>query len=161
MTVHSIGSAGALTWSVRNSLLRYVTVIAGGTLEINDGVTVDESGVFTFPLRSAVQDGEDRRLSFSGSVRFRAHHGFLDIRIIDPEVIIGPAGGVVVARTDDTEAIIPIASAGPVVPTVDGTDLDWSAVPTRLLDTAVALFGDVYPTGTEMAPFSATVTLDS
>lgn len=124
-------------------------------------VKVDERGSFTFPLKNAIQEGDDRRLSFAGSLRFTAHHGLLDIRIIDPEVIIGPRAGVLVARIDDTDTVEPIVSVGAAEPTRDGQDLVWHALPSALLGTAVALFGDVYPAGTEMAPLELRLTLDS
>jgi hypothetical protein len=56
---------------------------------IEGGVTEDEDGQFVFALR-AVQKGDDWRLSFAGSVHFIAHHGLLDILIMDPELVIGP-----------------------------------------------------------------------
>ena len=158
----SASAGGTLRWAVRDSLLRYVTVIAGGAYETSEDVSVDEGGVFCFPLRRAESEGEDRRLSFAGRLHFTAHHGALDIRIIDPEVIIGPAGGVIVARTgDDDPTIVPIVAAGAVAPRVDGATLEWASVPTRLLDDGVPLFGDVYPAGTDMAPFGMSLTLDS
>ena len=124
--------------------------------------TVGEGGVFTFPLTSVQSEGDDRRLSFTGWLHFAAHHGLLDITIADPEVIIGPGGGVLVARTgDDYETIMPIVVVDPVLPTADGHDLVWKTGPTRLLADAVPLFGDVYPEGTDMASFVMSLALDS
>ena len=149
---------GSLRWAVRDSLLRYVTVIAGGTYEVSDDVTVDEQGVFTFPLAGVQVEGDDRRLSFSGWLHFAAHHGLLDIRIVDPEVIIGAAGGVLVAHTgDDRETVLPIVAVDPVAPSGSGGDLVWTTAASRLLADAVPLFGNVYPEGTDMAPFVARI----
>ena len=86
----AIQAESCLRWAVRESLLRYVTVIAGGTCTVDGDAVAGEDGVFTFPLRSAVQEGDDWRLSFSGSVRFEAHHGLMDVLIKDPEVVVGP-----------------------------------------------------------------------
>jgi hypothetical protein len=153
--------SGSLRWAVRESLLHYVTVIAGGSYELSDNVTVDDAGVFTFPLRAVVKENADRRVSFAGSIRFTAHHGLLDIRIIDPEVIIGPDAGVIVARTDDSDTVIAIAATEGARATHSSGTLRWRAVPTQLLASGVALFGDVYPAGTTMAPLEMSITLDS
>jgi hypothetical protein len=153
-------AAASLQWAVRDSLLRYVLVIAHGTCATDGGVTMDESGVFGFGLRSAteVSDGE-WRLSFAGSVRFTAHHGFLDILIEDPTVDIGPQGGVLSATTGGGRTAI--ARLGAAVPGRDGDRLVWPAIGSELLESAVETFGGVYPAGTEMAPLALHVPLTS
>jgi hypothetical protein len=153
-------AAASLQWAVRDSLLRYVLVIAHGTCATDGGVTMDESGVFGFGLRSAteVSDGE-WRLSFAGSVRFTAHHGLLDILIEDPAVAIGPRGGLLSATTGSGHT--PIALLGPAVPVRDGDRLVWPAIGSELLESAVETFGGVYAAGTEMAPLALRVPLTS
>jgi hypothetical protein len=155
-------SAGSLTWAVRDSLMRYVTVIAGGSYEIDGPASVDDSGVFTFPLVRAVSADGGWRLLFSGSLHFTAHHGLLDIRIIDPEIVVRPGSGALLARTDtDSAALTAIVELGAATPTQDGEDLVWDAVPSKLLDSAVEMFGTVYPAGTAMAPLGIRITIDS
>lgn len=162
MTVsHDAMNRGSLTWAVRDSLLRYVTVIAGGSYRVEDGATVAEDGQFTFPLRNAVQTGGQWRLSFAGCVRFTAHHGFLDVRIADPEYVTGPGSGVLSARTDDDGTITLVAATGAEEPEQDGVDLVWMSNDVHLLETAVELFGGVYPAGTDLAPLKVRASLDS
>lgn len=153
---------GSLTWAVRDSLMRYVTVIAGGSFDIDGPASIDGSGVFTFPLVRAESSDGGWRLMFSGSLHFTAHHGLLDIRIIDPEIVVRPASGTLYARTDaDSPALTAIVELGAAAPTDDGADLVWDAVPSQLLDSAVEMFGSVYPTGTPMAPLGIRITIDS
>ncbi|MCZ9881963.1 HtaA domain-containing protein [Arthrobacter sp. B2a2-09] len=160
--LHDEVDRGSLTWAVRDSLLRYVTVIARGSFVVEDGTTVTDDGAFTFPLRNAVQVGNEWRLSFGGSVRFTAHHGFLDIRIAKPELVMGPEGGVLSARTDDggvTTTLIAVTGAEELGR--EGTDLLWTATDVHLLETGVELFGGVYPAGTGLAPLKIRASLDS
>jgi hypothetical protein len=153
---------GSLTWSVRDSLMRYVTVIAGGSYDIDGPASVDDSGLFTFPLARAVSSDSGWRLLFSGSLHFTAHHGLLDIRIIDPEIVVRPTSGTLLARTVmDSAALTAIVELGAATPAQDGDDLVWDAVPSKLLDSAVEMFGTVYPAGTAMAPLGIRITIDS
>ena len=145
-----------LRWAVRESLLRYVTVIAGGTCTVDGEAVEGEDGVFTFPLRGAVQEGDDWRLSFSGSVRFEAHHGLMDVLIRDPEVVVGPERGVLATHTSGDE-LLALVALDEAAPSDDGEALVWEAVPTQLASAAVALFGTVYPAGTGMAPIAIRV----
>jgi hypothetical protein len=153
-------AAAALQWAVRDTLLRYVLVIAHGTCATGGGVTMDESGVFGFGLRSAAEVSEGEwRMSFAGSVRFTAHHGVLDILIEDPTVAVGPQGGVLSATTGNGHTAI--ALLGPAVPARDGDSLVWPAIGSELLESAVETFGGVYPAGTEMAPLALHLPLTS
>lgn len=152
---------GALTWRIRGSLLGYVLRMAGGTCEVSGGATVDATGAFTFPLRHAVEVGDDWGLAFEGSVRLRGHHGVLDIVIADPELVMEGAGGVLMARTGSEApgAPTPIAVTAPARAERAGAGVVWKDVRTTLVEPAVALFGDVYAAGTELAPLSAWVAL--
>lgn len=159
---HQVGADNALTWAVRGSFLRYVTVIACGSFDVAGGVTVDGDGVFAFPVQRVASEGEDWRLSFAGSVHFLAHHGLLDVLIRDPEIVIGPDGGVLATHTGvDPDELLAVVALGAAAPTRSGAELTWTAIPSTLAVSAVDLFGTVYPAGTEMAPIGIRVTLDS
>ena len=159
---HQVGADNALTWAIRGSFLRYVTVIAGGSFDVTGGVTVDGEGVFTFPLQRVVAEGEDWRLSFAGSVHFLAHHGLLDVLIKDPEIVVGPDGGVLATHTDaDPDELLGVVALGATTAARSGAVLTWAPIPSTLAASAVDLFGTVYPAGAEMAPIGIHVTLDS
>lgn len=152
---------GTLAWAVRESLVRYITVVARGEYTVDGGVTECEGGQFVFALRRAVREDDDWRLSFAGSVHFTAHHGVLDILIKDPELVIGPQGGVLATHVSgDPDELIALATLGPASPTESGGQLVWPEVPTQLVSAGVELFGNVYPKGTDMAPLRLCVTLD-
>ncbi|MDT2005561.1 hypothetical protein FXW78_13850 [Rhodococcus opacus] len=162
MSGDRVAPTGTLAWAVRGSLVRYVTLVARGECTIEGGVPEGEDGQFVFPLRRAVQEGDDWRLSFAGSVHFIAHHGLLDILIMDPELVIGPEGGVLATRiSGDADEPIAVVSTGPASRAYSGGELVLPEVPTQLVTAGVELFGNVYPEGTDMAPLRVCVTLDS
>lgn len=154
--MQSISPHGSLRWAVLESFLRYVTVIARGSVSV-DGVETDDEGRFVFPLRAMVRKDDEWHLSFGGSVRFTAHQGFLDVLIAAPEVIIGSAsGGLATHTTDEDAPLRHLVEFGPVKPeTRNG--IVWQSVPTRLVSSAEQHFGDVYTAGHEMAPLSITL----
>ncbi|MGO1543654.1 MAG: HtaA domain-containing protein [Gulosibacter sp.] len=161
---------GSLAWAIRDSFVRYVTVIAGGSISLDD-VETDADGRFVFPLIAATQRDEDWHLSFGGAVRFTAHHGFLDVIVEAPEVLIGPNGGVLGTFTEDEDLpLLPLVeiSATPIddedTSALRDEELNtrWDSLPTQLLSAGSTHFGNVYKEGEPMAPISLRVTaLDS
>lgn len=150
------GNRGSLNWAVRDSFLRYVTVIAAGSYTV-DGIELDEHGRFAFPLAQAARDGEQWHFWFRGSVNFQAHHGFLDVTISNPEVTISPEGGLLSTATAD--GLLHIAKLAGAAPVVSDGDLHWDGISAELLPDAVGLFGDVYPAGTELSSVHLAATL--
>lgn len=151
---------GSLNWAIRDSLLRYITVIAGGTCTVSGGAGASE-GSFVFPLRSIRHADGEWYLTFGGEVRLTAHHGFLDVTLAEPEFIAGPEGGVLTVLTGGQGGRIPVALTDGVQSGSGDTDLLWHAMPAQLLPAACGLFGDAYPAGTELAPVTIRATLDS
>lgn len=150
---------GALHWSIRESFLRYVSVIAHGTVE-TDGVETDANGRFVFPLRASRRTEDGWHLSFGGSVRFTAHNGFLDVLIAAPEVILERGGGVLATHiADSPDSLLALVDIEPADPATLDQATGWEAIPTRLRETAAEHFGNVYPGGTEMAPLGISVAL--
>ncbi|WP_396638984.1 HtaA domain-containing protein [Microbacterium alkaliflavum] len=153
-------SAGALAWRVRESFIRYVAVIARGTIAVDGDAVEREPGVYAFPLRRAVQEGDDWRLSFGGSVRFVAHGGLMDVHVLDPEIVVGSDRGVLATRAGK-QGLAAIVALEPAAPVDEGTALAWHAIGTQLAPAAVGLFGDAYPAGTDMGSIEIEVALDS
>lgn len=154
-------TTGALHWAIRDSLLHYITVISRGTSELSGGVELTDTGAFSFPLRSADLIDQEWHLRFEGSVRFTAHQGFLDINIVNPEVVLGPDGGVLATRTPDSDEVtIPLARTHASTPARVEDQLVWTGIATELMAAGVGLFGDVYTAGTELSPLEIRVTLD-
>lgn len=151
-------TGGSLSWAVRDSFLRYVTVIAGGSYTA-DGVELNERNQFVFPLVQAARRGDDWHFWFTGTVNFTAHQGFLDVTIQNPEVTIGPAGGLL--STNTPEGLLHVAELSALAPNVSGDTVEWNGVLAALSASAVPLFGDVYPAGTELSALNFTATLVS
>ena len=106
--------------------------------------------------------GADWRLSFAGSVHFLAHNGLLDVLIKDPEIVVGPEGGVLATHTQgDPDELLAVVALGATERADPAAGLSLPEIPSTLAASAVDLFGTVYPAGTEMAPIGIHVTLDS
>ncbi len=93
----------ALVWGVKESFRTYVEG-AGGGIETCGGAARDADGAFVFPPTSpgrGLSFGADGTLqgalAFTGEVRFQAHGGMLNVRLIDPALEITADGGVLTA----------------------------------------------------------------
>ncbi|MFT4051485.1 MAG: HtaA domain-containing protein [Microbacterium sp.] len=139
---------GELRWAVKDSFLRYVRVIAAGTVTVSGGAGEHAEGGFFWPLREARRDDDDLVLEFAGSVRFTAHAGFLDVELRDPQLRLGGALSALSVAAEAGEGRLTIA-------TLVGEGGD--ALVPRLTEAGVPVFGDVYPAGTEFAPLTARV----
>ncbi|NRG41040.1 HtaA domain-containing protein [Rathayibacter sp. VKM Ac-2835] len=152
----------ALSWAVRDSFVHYVTMLSHGTAETSGGAQRDGAGRFVFPVDRLDQDGDDWRIAFRGAVRFQAHHGFLDVQLHDPHLVVGPSGGVLLARTAaDSRDLVPLVVTPGVPPVYDEGVLHWSGLPSQLTGSAVGLFGETYEAGTPFAPIEISVRLPS
>lgn len=150
---------GALTWRIKDSLLRYIQVIARGSARVSDGAELSEDGAFTFPLRNVERDDDRWLFTFAGEARLVAHHGMLDIRIAAPQLLIGPDSGLLSAQSGEDLRRRPIAATpgrevDPAQPVIE-------ELPATLLEQAVELFGTVYAAGAELSALNVTVSLHS
>ncbi|MEV6348166.1 HtaA domain-containing protein [Actinoplanes sp. NPDC051851] len=138
---------GALRWAVKASFVRYVRVIAAGTVEASGGAVLDAADVVTFPLVTDVLAAGSRVLGFGGAVRYTAHHGALDVTLAGLRIDLGPAGGGLSIVAGGERRII--------------ADLPSDGGPPILTREGVPVFGDVYPAGTGLAPLGLDVPIDS
>ncbi|MGW3313913.1 HtaA domain-containing protein [Streptomyces sp. NPDC001073] len=143
---------GALRWAVKDSFVRYVRTVAG-TCEATGQAELDSDGVFTFPAIGSEREADGEVFAFGGGARFHAHGGFLDIEFGALELWLTPGGGTLHVRTIDNERVA-LATTDPA-----GSEEGDPLVP-RLTDAGAALFGNVYATGTELAPLSVITLLD-
>lgn len=152
---------GSLNWAIRDSFLRYVTLIARGSCTVSGAAGV-EDGEFAFPLRRVRQVGAEWHFEFDGSVRLTAHQGFLDVTISDPWFVLGPEGGLLTVDTKvEGEPRLAVAVTDAAQPVANDGGFLWAAIPSRLLAAAAGLFGDAYPGGSELAPVTIRAALDS
>jgi hypothetical protein len=144
----------ALRWAVKSSFTRYVQVVAAGRCEAADGAEASADGAFTFPLLEAAQDDGGWWFSFGGSVRFSAHHGFLDVDLRGLE-LRSTADGTGLSIANAEGGRVTIATMEYAVPLNDPGAPRWQGLVPRLTEAGVGVFGDVYPVGTELAPLDA------
>ncbi|GAA5033790.1 HtaA domain-containing protein [Microbacterium fluvii] len=133
-----------LEWSVKLSLLMYVTSAPGGRLEV-DGVT-SERGTFRFPLEEVGADGS---LRFGGSVAFFAHHGAFITTLSHLQLTPGALGWAV--------SYTPPGADGPIVAWRTGAPAPEAAGVTELPVVALteggaAAFGGYYAAGEAFDP---------
>ncbi|MEU7382124.1 MULTISPECIES: HtaA domain-containing protein [unclassified Streptomyces] len=131
-----------LCWSIRQSFERYV-LAAGGTVSCGDGAR-REGDVFVF-------DGErmaEGSYRFTGSVRFEAHGGFLDVLIADPmvECADGDARMTVAVSPEPSGRRVHLARV------VDLAGTEPAVANLRLTVEGARLLGDVYSPGDLLDP---------
>lgn len=155
-------TTGSLRWAVKDSFARYVAVVAAGTTETCAGASASADGTFRWPLGAVTRDDDRWVLEFTGSVHFVAHHGLLDVDLRDPELSLSQGSGILSIRAPETSSRIAIAAvSAPEGSSSDDDEDGWTTLAVHLTDAGVGVFGNVYPLGTELAPISARVTLDS
>ena len=134
-----------LAWAIKTSFLRYVES-AGGSISLAPPA-VWVSGRFVFP-RNERSDGQGGvRLTFDGEVAIRAYGGLLDVQIADLTVLLDGDRGLVSAATLDRSRRYDLAHLTRRSAAETAGSVEFDAV---LHESAVALFGDVYPPGTEL-----------
>ncbi|MFT4306597.1 MAG: HtaA domain-containing protein [Microbacterium sp.] len=145
-----MSDAGELRWAVKDSFLRYVRVIAAGTVTVEGGASEQEDGGFSWPLRAVRREDGALLLEFAGSVRFQAHAGFLDVDLREPRLRLHEGGGELDIAPESAPERLTIATI----------DAAGDALVPRLSEAGVPVFGNVYAVGTELAPLLARVAVD-
>lgn len=140
---------GMLIWGVKESLLKYLTGMARGVIEVFDEAELTDQGI-RFPSA----DDAPHPLVFRGAVRMTGHGGLLCVTLGDP----------VIHREDDGRWLLSACRAdGQRIPvadieqfTQDQTGVVQAGV-TTLTEEGVAIFDGQYPAGTRLD--SPTITL--
>jgi hypothetical protein len=127
-----------LAWAIRRSFTEYVRA-AEGSVTLADGVA-EADGEFFF---EGVPGNPD---AFSGSVRFQAHDGLLDVTIGAPSLAVDGTSGTVSVTTGSGASHIVLARL------VDIRGDDISSGRTMLTFEGSRLLGDVYPPGSALDP---------
>lgn len=139
---------GGMTWSIKDSLLSYVSR-AHGEVTLTGDVVFDQ-GSFSWPLAAGsgqVKDGT-LTLRFEGSVMLQAHHGVFQVAFSDPSLRVD--GDELLLVSDDI-ADKPFLSGSYRKQRLEqGVALIADAP--RLLKAGVDAFGGNYFEGTEFDP---------
>lgn len=169
----------SLRWAVKASFVRYVRVLAAGTVEVRDGAVLGADDVIEFPLLSDSKLG-DAKLSDGKLGDTKLSDGKLgDSKLNDAKLGDGNAygnrvldfgGGVRFlahhgALDVDISGLRVVLGPGGGEISVDGRAIAslpgaGPLVPT-LTEPGVAFFGNVYPAGTGLAPLDLAVPSDS
>lgn len=138
-----------LRWGIKASFVRYVAGMPDGTMSVTGGAVETPEG-FVFPVRDArsfdTKTGSGI-VRFEGDVRFRAHHGMLQVRVADPELSVDERGARLSVEGPDGTRLT-VAELGTPRP-AEGGGLE---IPAALTAEAVSYFNDVYPEGTALDP---------
>jgi len=142
-----------LRWLIKRSFLQYVARTSDGQCSTTDGASVVNDNVFLFESNSAtVSPGNAAvRASFTGDVRFSGHHGFMFVRIADPQIEVTDGIGslsvidYLTPEADSRRDLVTfkaqlIESNDEPLAVLVGTDV-------RLTIEGAELFNDVYPPG--------------
>jgi hypothetical protein len=143
-----------LHWSVKDSLIAYISGLEDGTVEALEPATRTESG-FNFALNEAASDFNAEThtgvLQFLGTAHFTGHWGMMNITIKDPRVELTSGNGV-----------LSIAQGGILSPEVHLPFAQVNVVPGShpLMFTAAltaegrGVMGEQYTVGQELSPLT-------
>lgn len=138
---------GYLSWGVRSSFSAYV-MGSGGDIAV-DGHASDTGRAYVFPHVNSVRSEDGFVLQFTGSVRFRAHAGLMDVSVDSPWIHLGPntlqlgVTGTEQTRTVDRRLLL----AELRIREINQSGVVFESV---LASEGAAVFDFHYPAGTEM-----------
>ncbi|MHC5263413.1 HtaA domain-containing protein [Streptomyces sp. UC4497] len=161
---------GTLDWGIKESFRKYVTGIALGKIDANDGATqAADNGAFTFGGGTGTYDtathGTDTK--FKGAVRFASIAHRFDIKVADVKVVTSGKTGHIGAdvtlngstqndiefATLDLSAVKPGQGAGGA--------MTFKDIPATLTADGAKAFNGMYKEGTALDPATLTVTAAS
>jgi len=146
--VDSPGTGGSLSWGVKKSFRDYVLGAFGDMTVLEPAILQGE--IVTFPASSSTSS--DGVLRFHGAVRFRAHHGMLDVSIRDPW--IETVSGEPQLSVAHGSVRVALARLSAVEPVEENGLLVWRGVAARMAKDGGAVFNFPYPEDTELDPVS-------
>ncbi|KDA04773.1 hypothetical protein DC31_05445 [Microbacterium sp. CH12i] len=134
-----------LEWSIKLSLLLYVTSSPGGAVRV-DGVT-SQNGQFRFPLVSAASAAAE--YATTGSVSLFAHYGMPITSLESLRAYRSAAGSWLLATSPGGQAVDAFALSAP---REDGGDIVFEQV--TLTPAGAQLFGGYYAVGEVFDPIT-------
>ena len=145
-------SALGLHWSVKDSLIAYISRLEDGVVEALEPATRTESG-FTFVLNEVASDFNPEThtgvLQFLGTAHFTGHWGMMNITIKDPRIELTSGHGILSiaqGRILSPEAHVPFVNVN-VVPGSHPLMLT-----TALTAEGRGVMGEQYTVGQELSP---------
>ena len=147
-------STSGMQWSVKDSLVAYISGLEDGKLEALEPATRTESG-FSFALNEVASDFnvdfQSGVLQFQGTAHFTGHWGMMNITIKDPRIEMTLGQG-----------LLSIAQGGILSPEVHVPFAQVNVVPgsqplkftTRLTAEGRGVLGEQYTVGQELSPLT-------
>ena len=143
-----------LHWSVKDSLIAYISRLEDGVVEALEPATRTETG-FTFVLNEVASDFNSEThtgvLQFLGTAHFTGHWGMMNITIKDPRIELTSGHGV-----------LSIAQGGILTPEAHVPFVNVNVVPgshplmftTALTVEGRGVMGEQYSVGQELSPLT-------
>lgn len=156
-------SNAKLTWSLKDSFIRYITgTFAGGSVEVTGGPSFDGS---TFSWEGAEGDftGANGTINYPGTIHFTAHHGALDITYANLKLLINGNQGTLVAdiKSKGYNGSADVDATGITFATVDlsgltfaGSTVSATSAPVTVTAEGADAFAGFYKAGEVLSPLS-------
>ena len=158
-----VASNAQLTWSLKDSFIRYVTgAFAGGSVEVTGGPSFNGS---TFSWQGAEGEftGANGTINYPGTIHFTAHKGELDITYANLKLVVNGTQGALVAdvkskgyngspdidATNVNFATVDLSGVTFANGTVSATD-----APVTLTADGAAAFAGFYKAGDALSPLT-------
>lgn len=156
-------SNAKLTWSLKDSFIRYITgTFAGGSVEVTGGPSFDGS---TFSWEGAGGDfaGANGTINYPGTIHFTAHQGALDITYANLKLLINGNQGTLVAdvKSKGYNGSADADATGITFATVDLSGLTFASstvsatsAPVTVTAEGADAFAGFYKAGEVLSPLS-------
>lgn len=158
-----VASNAQLTWSLKDSFIRYVTgAFAGGSVEVTDGPSFNGS---TFSWQGAEGEftGANGTISYPGTIHVTAHKGQLDITYANLKLVVNGNQGTLVAdvKSKGYNGSPDVDATGVSFATVDLSGVTFSNgtvsatnAPVTLTTDGAAAFAGFYKEGEVLSPLT-------
>lgn len=156
-------SNAKLTWSLKDSFIRYVTgAFAGGSVEVTGGPSFNGS-TFSWEGAEGEFTGANGTISYPGTIHFTAHKGELDITYANLKLVINGNQGTLVAdvKSKGYNGSPDVDATGVSFATVDLAGVTFSNgtvsatnAPVTLTAEGADAFAGFYKAGEVLSPLS-------
>lgn len=158
MTPPVTGQEPTLTWGVSAGFREYLEALPDSATTCTDGCT-ELQGQFLF-LQWQSETSGSGEFRFAGTVHFAGHAGMLDVRIIEPEILMFDDGWVLTVTEPGGRpgavARTPLVRLPDLTLACQGDYTHGTCESPELTFEGTYLFGNVYRTGYLMEPLQFT-----
>lgn len=158
-----VASNAQLTWSLKDSFIRYVTgAFAGGSVEVTGGPSFNGS-MFSWQGAEGEFTGANGTINYPGTIHFTAHKGELDITYANLKLVINGTQGTLVAdvKSKGYNGSPDVDATNVHFATVDLSGVTFSngtvsatAAPVTLTADGAAAFAGFYKAGEVLSPLT-------